>query len=504
MATWGYPFGSLLLFETGHKEFSLIDGLQRSNTLRKYYLRPNLMFGPDEVDPTLCETILHFAGLEASEAQLMSVSQIISDWIRSKAGLEEVHGYSTQELIEELELKLGFKYDRSAPAADMKAKILAFLNSVKRKADISKKEIPVMIYSGRESDLPNIFERINSKGSALNKYQVFAASWAKHTFKIADSQVVAHIRERYEAAMRNGFQVENYPGHMTNDTEFSLFEYLFGLGKLLTIKYPHLFGRYEQGKADVADSIVFNLVTASCGLALDAMAQLPDEVKKVGIDTLQARLIEAITYVDKTLTPFIGVQANRGTHQPVYHTDLQILSMIALVYRLRHYAPWASKWSDLDPVLQRTLPYYYLHDIITEYWKGTGDHKLKEIVITHGPVSRYFRPIKKSQWRTTLSQWFANQLSVTEKRRASPKAEYILFLKYLHGPTVTYRDNFKDYHADHVIPVKRLLEAIPSSDPGWPINCVGNLALLEKSLNVKKKDMTLVEYFWQQVVSGKL
>lgn len=55
-----------------------------------------------------------------------------------------------------------------------------------------------------------------------------------------------------------------------------------------------------------------------------------------------------------------------------------------------------------------------------------------------------------------------------------------------------------------MIPVKRLLEAIPSSDPGWPINCVGNLALLEKSLNVKKKDMTLVEYFWQQVVSGKL
>lgn len=45
--------------------------------------------------------------------------------------------------------------------------------------------IPVIVYTGDENNLPEIFDRINSQGTPLDQYEVYAAAWpVKQKFAI--------------------------------------------------------------------------------------------------------------------------------------------------------------------------------------------------------------------------------------------------------------------------------------------------------------------------------
>ena len=45
--------------------------------------------------------------------------------------------------------------------------------------------IPVIVYTGDENNLPEIFDRINSQGTPLDQYEVYAVAWpVKQKFAI--------------------------------------------------------------------------------------------------------------------------------------------------------------------------------------------------------------------------------------------------------------------------------------------------------------------------------
>lgn len=74
----------------------------------------------------------------------------------------------------------------------LSTKLLEFINilkeDVKRIKDnyssLRDMTIPAIVYSGSEETLPEIFERINSKGVALTEYEIYAASWPRKEFNI--------------------------------------------------------------------------------------------------------------------------------------------------------------------------------------------------------------------------------------------------------------------------------------------------------------------------------
>ena len=72
-----------------------------------------------------------------------------------------------------------------------------------------------------------------------------------------------------------------------------------------------------------------------------------------------------------------------------------------------------------------------------------------------------------------------------------------LFCSYLYTKRVTVSTNSDQstlLEYEHIIPVKRLVEAIGNGE-GWPINNIANLMLLPKNLNGMKQHKTLKEHF---------
>lgn len=59
---------------------------------------------------------------------------------------------------------------------------------------IASTVIPVIVYTGDENNLPEIFDRINSQGTPLDQYEVYAAAWpVQQKFMIKDSQIIEHV-----------------------------------------------------------------------------------------------------------------------------------------------------------------------------------------------------------------------------------------------------------------------------------------------------------------------
>lgn len=290
---------------------------------------------------------------------------------------------------------------------------------------------------------------------------------------------------------------------------FSLFEYLFGLGKVLSERFPRLFGP----PTDAADTqpIAFTLATIAHRLRLGEMGQLPQAMQRdsdgrIAPGAFEEALIESCTFVEDCLFPYFGIRLNQKTQGPlVLHTEYQIASLVlrALVARWRpntwvELDTWEEEWARL----RSTIPQYYLYDIVQQNWRGAGDSRLHDMVWEMGQSSglprisgHYRNEIPRKQWEDALNAWHEDQLLRQQRSRPHVRGVEKLFLKFVYAGIVSHLDEHqKTFEIEHLFPVKRLQEFIPSEEEGWPISAVGNLALFERSLNREKLKLTISEY----------
>ena len=132
---------------------------------------------------------------------------------------------------------------------------------------ISDTRIPAIVLSGEPDLLPILFERINSKGTQLSKYQIYAATWSGKKYKLSDEfiDLVKANRDRYDQMLDGNGTIDEYDSSsFMNAKELDAFEIAFGLGKYLSKNWPHLFGKSENEKA--VESIGFTLMSTCLGL----------------------------------------------------------------------------------------------------------------------------------------------------------------------------------------------------------------------------------------------
>nr|WP_255347152.1 DUF262 domain-containing protein [Thermoactinomyces sp. Gus2-1] len=238
----GYPFGTLLLYKQEDKDdiFSLIDGLQRSSTIKDYYEQPTKYFPRSNIDDTLCKKILSYVDNNTSKNNseddlVVILKDYIYKWVIEQKSFDESDGFSASDLAEYLDEHF-FNNELDKTAFRNIRKCLAeFTDAVKEESNINEVSIPVLVYYGDEENLPEIFELINSKGTKLNKYQIYSAVWNK-TFKIHNAEIISMIKRKYDKAIEDGFEIKDYDPDNIDNADFNLFEYLFGLGKLLKKK----------------------------------------------------------------------------------------------------------------------------------------------------------------------------------------------------------------------------------------------------------------------------
>lgn len=244
----GMPIGAILLYKVGDNngitEYQLIDGLQRITTLKKYFEKPTNFYDENNLHDDFINSIKKF--FEEIEIDLTEeeLKKYLVDWVRSINGFEESDGFSSSKLARFLDQEIKEKFGKELTKEErdrLEDAVMPYLQDIKKESDISKFEIPIIIYTGEKSTLPTIFERINSKGTQLNKYQIFAATWSAYRpIGIENRTIIDKIKGKYDTLIEEGLEVENYDPSNFYTSQFTYFEYLFGLGKLLSENYPPL------------------------------------------------------------------------------------------------------------------------------------------------------------------------------------------------------------------------------------------------------------------------
>ncbi|QUH28301.1 DUF262 domain-containing protein [Vallitalea guaymasensis] len=500
----GMPIGAFLLFnegaEDGNIRYHLVDGLQRSTSIKNYNENPTLFFSPDNIDKNFRNILV-----ETFKDDEKKLVKLFVEWVQTLKGFNENDGFSSYSAITYIDEKTDNKLDKNQTKLATNS-IITYLDEIKQLSNINDIKVPIIIYHGNKSDLPTIFERINSKGTQLNKYQIYAATWSIYdSFDINNTEIIKKIQAKYEALIEEGLEIDNYDPLNFNTASFNYFEYLFGLGKLLCEdeNYSNLFGK-NNNKKDQTESIGFNLGCICLGNDLKKMGKLPTYLQKIDLNKYEKCILDSVKITNKILNPFIGFKANtKSKGNPViYHTEMQIISIIGKIFKSKYdeNLNLRNGYSQSIDKLKRTIPLHYLYDILRNYWSGTGDNKALELIKS----DKYKTEIKQSQWDLVFDEWFENDISKKEKSRITIKPQSILLLRFIYTHLFSAHEELSHeiYEIEHLCPVSKLKNAAKNVD-GLPISCISNLCLIEKDLNRSKNNKTIYQYYDERKTEGE-
>lgn len=509
----GYPFGALLLVQNKSREvtlsdgttveaadYGIIDGLQRTNAIVEH-LRSSLSMATADVLTGAAYDDFRTAVRDSLRQTLTDdqIANAVLSWMHATERPDLENGFDWDTLLESLCEQLNLPAPGLPERAGVKPYANAFLKHLAAAVDISNLQVPVLIYDGPREYLPEIFEQINTAGTVLSKYEIYAASWLDARVKVETKEVRDAISRRYNLLRDEGFTVDGE----SSDNEFSLFDYLHGLSQYLGSSYPNLFSK--SAAANNKLSSAFPLATLMLGKSLAEMGDIAQQFKVedglLKVAKFQAALMKSVEIVNDILAPYLAFKFTSDS-EAVPHSELQIVSMIAAV--AAHLFDHSKDFEDRGTVAQRkavrgkfetAIPQHYIYDIIRQQWRGSLYTYASERVWDAGsPSSTYLKPVDLESFDNALASSLIEQLDAVTQKRPNVSSADRVFLRFLYSPVVSVGDQATHkFDVEHLIPVKRI-QGMTENGPPWAIGAMGNLAVLPAGPNRRKRDETVVEY----------
>lgn len=520
----GLPFGSLLLYYSNDGKsasYQIIDGLQRSTTIIDFVKNPSVYFNEDDIMASSIDEIFTLTGLITNEEEVKC--QIISElfkWVKND--------YRTLKDIERMQFAgFGQRLSLIFPTLSGKeVKVGELIEPMMKNfqdicASISSTQVPAIVIEGDNEILPLLFERINSQGSKLSKYQIYAATWIIESYKISKNlkDLVEFNRDRYNDMLDNGIMLDDYD-HVEFMKKMSLntFEIAYGFGKYLTREWPYLFG--DSKTINDINSVGFTLLATCLGLKYSEIKSLGGKLKdRLGgcdINLFLEKIIESIKFVAGCIGKFSKFKLNNRSDTQPLHSELQIISIIASVFLMKYakiekcpdgdsvekisydFANLNKNWKNsLQKRFKSNVSKVYIIDIIQKRWSGTGDKKLDQILIT--PDYYATRHVSVDDFRSILRVWFENinEERTEYKRVAKPKETEKLILSAIYLSLLSADEHLNGEHFDieHLVPQNIIKAKLDKFDGSLrlPISSIGNLCILPEYSNRSKKDKTIYQ-----------
>jgi len=488
----GYPVGTMLFYKklVNNKEhYILVDGLQRGNTIRKYMTNPTIFFSMSEISDSVCDSILE--AMCIGDGDINKAKGHLFSFVHEQKKFD-----FTPMQYYKLSKELCGLYDVSFDehGESIIEVLTAFFNDGKTDYDnIAKSVIPVIIYNGDENNLPEIFDRINSKGTPLNLYEVYAASWpVNNKFRVSTKEIVEAVVRKYEILREDGYIIDGYNKEKFLEAqELNSFEYMFGLSKYLTTKYKDLAFETNIGD-DAVNSLAFELVNA-CLNDSDKIKSLHELINKLDVDKFQKALEASIAFVTDSLKAVTRFKGNKRNADKIFHSKFQILSMISTTFKDMYdegiYEQVCDTWKDKKDVIQKNLLHYYVYDILTNYWFEGGTGKIHA---AYKPSNRYLQPISDRSWMVAIGGYFEStmQRKESDKVKIVSKEDYV-FLNCIYLNTFTAMDQLSmdKFDVEHIAPKAQMQKMIKKTlSQGLPISSIANLCYLPEFANRSKRD----------------
>jgi hypothetical protein len=508
----GMPFGSLLLYEVpieelkksnGNKKYYLIDGLQRLSAITKYKNNKLDFLDFEELCQKYFEDYFNELGTIESKALKTKFIKLTIDFLKENLNKETFEEYDLFDILDENIPGFNFSNKKCLKLTnELLKKIITQINNF---VNINEIEIPVIIYKGDKNKLADIYEKINTSGTQLSKYEVYAATWgadSKNSFIVNDKEILQKIEDRYiDMIEKSDISIENFKeGCILENKTINLFEYAYAIGKILRDKIPLLFNGDRISDTSKIDSIGFSVIAACCHCSIQGVANLPNyflEANTKSMSDLKNGILDVSIILQNNLHRFIiGYDEKKYSK----YVETQLVSMISTLFMAKYEINGKMKEILIKPgyknnfnKILENIPYYYLYDKIKGYWDNSGDIKITYMLSDTIEKNRYFQKISIDSWRYALEDW----MEESNKKPSGKSVNIInkLFLNYLMKLTKINMSDIelrsKKYDVEHIIPVERLEKAIGSKN--CAISSICNLCFLTDRENRSKHENSFYE-----------
>lgn len=478
----GYPVGTMLFYKTvedNQETYILVDGLQRGSSIKKYMTNPTEFFYDSSISSDLCGIILGIIKKEFNEKNSQEIRDILTEFIKGQKTFKNLQYFEVAKNITD-------KFDADFKLiGDIITKLGLFFEERQCLYDqISNAIIPVIVYSGDENNLPDIFDRINSQGTPLDQYEVYAAAWpVNQRFHTENKEIVEHVIKKYDTFTDDNYTIHGYDREkMRTSKMVNSFEYLFGLSKLLVSRYDIL-AFNKNLNDDTVNPLGFELVNA-CLNDFDKIRFLYKNLAKIDINDFEKALYSAIDFVEKSIAIVTKFKGNAHGGKKIFHSKYQILSMISTcfkeMYGDNNYNQHLLEWNDKKQYISKNLIRYYVYDIITNEWSEGGTSKIHKAA----KPNRYLNKISGRTWNVAMDSFFEKSMLRSEsKQAANPKSEDFAILNCIYLKTFTAMDQLSldRFDVEHIAPKDQMKELIKNCDgEGLPISCIANLCYLQR------------------------
>ena len=484
----GYPVGTMLFYKTVEENietYILVDGLQRGSCIRKYMNNPTEFFYDSSISDEFCASILNI--IKKDNEEYNTIRTILIEFIKEQKTFKNLQYYGPAKKIAD-----SFNVNHECIEELINIITVFFKERQDLYDTISNTIIPVIVYSGEESTLPEIFDRINSKGTPLDKYEIYAASWPiNEKYTISNPSIIEYVIGKYDTFINEGYKIHGYDCNQMRATKsVTAFEYLFGLSKHLVNKYEIL-GFNKSYSSDTVNPLAYELVNA-CLNDSDKIKNLYINLRDINLDELENALYECIEFVNNIISVVTKFKGNSRNTNKIFHSKYQIMSMISTTFKEMYVIgkpmTISPSWNEKKNILKKNLLQYYVYDILTNYWSEGGTGKIHAAA----KPNRYMNEISGSAWRVALDSYFEKSMQRAEKKNiATLKNEEYVFLNCVYLKTFTAMDqlSIEKFDVEHIAPKEQMRKLINQCNgDGLPISCVANLCYLPEYVNRSKGD----------------
>lgn len=491
----GYPFGSLLFAkQTEPNTYSVVDGLQRGSTICDYVFNPlskNNISKIDEDVLTKIRVSLFPGNLNITIKA--KIQEIILSYFHDKKTFDQIENYDlAKRIIEEIQTQEE-KFNCCNKIIDA---LKPFVIEQKRTYEkICSVNVPIIIYSGPNELLSEIFNRINVKGIPLNNYEIYAAIWSQKKKTVNTAEIVNKVVDKYLTLAQKGYNVDGFDANeMLKNKELTAFEYLFGLGRYWSDKFECL--KFSTDKRqDTVNEIGFEIIDA-CINDSKKISDLDKSLYSLNINKLQKKIEEAILFVQNAIATVSSFKGNKRKFN-ILHSKYQIVSLVSYIFRqmynLEDLNKYKISWAQKKETFQKNILSHYVADIISNEWHEGGGNK----VYTAIKENRYSEEISKDRWASLLDNYYQNQLANKQSERFSnPTNADSVILNCIYSNIFTANDQLssKKFDIEHLATKEKMKKLIKKFDGlRLPIACIANLCYLPEDVNRGKREKTIYE-----------
>lgn len=505
----GYPFGSILLYRyEGDKKLSLIDGLQRYSTLKEYKNNPAKYFaGFDLYINRILENIEDGMDLTLSVDQRDNLIPQIEALLRKCLEEDNPDPFFLRSLIKD---KLSL-YPPSPQHEDDLTRIQQnLLKDASNYLDLDDLIIPCVIFTGDEDQLPDVFANLNQGGTKLSKYQVLAAHWTKHDFKLSDSdigkKVLQRVIDRYKRLEeKRDLVIEDFdPDEMAQSRRINLSEYCFALGELIVEEVPVFWQSSSNAENDKSED-TFNVVgylTTAIALGVDnrTINKLPDKKhlfqSGAFVDQLTSHILEEYRVIESEFGKWLRKPGVEDEYESGAIADMQALSFFAALWHKHYYIDGMERklrtiehYKDNGyDATRKNLIACCISDVVSRTWQGSGDTRLANYYVeTADTRYTYAVPMSSETLSNRLLAWYDE---ASQRSSINPEKISKMLLCVYSAPNIT-KYSAEKYDIEHIVSKKKLRANDIYKSQQIPGGTLGNLMYLNPKTNSGKKEFNL-------------